>query len=61
MEKNDYNKWFISGTTAVRCPMISFKSYCKKLFGKGWYEKYRMFHRASLEEYNKFELYLINE
>lgn len=60
MASSDYNKWFISGSTAIKCPVESFKDYCKKFFGKDWYEKYKLFHKATFEEHCKMELKLID-
>ncbi len=61
MASSDYNKWFISGSTAIKCPVESFKSYCKKFFGKDWYEKYKLFHKATFEEYCKLELDMLKD
>lgn len=61
MRSSDLNKWFLSGSTAIKCPVESFKDYCKKFFGKNWYDKYKLFHKASFEEYCKLELELLED
>ena len=57
---SDYNKWFVCPDGAIKCQQDSFEDYCKKIFGRDWYNKYILFHRASFEEHCRFEL-IINE
>lgn len=61
MEKNDCNRWFIAEGTMLKCPLNSFKLYCKQLFGDKWYEKYKMFRKATFEEHCRIELEFLNE
>lgn len=57
--KSDYDKWFVCSEGAIKCRADSFKDYCKKIFGKDWYDRYKQFHKASFEEHCKLELELL--